>query len=511
VAHVVTRSTEGSGHDRLQPGGHNIPSTTRQLLTAKFSQGIPILALNSSGAEVALGSVVVLDTAVTDDLAFTTSSTQDTDQVFGVTIESVPDGVRGRVQVAGIVEKVRAAAGTDRYEYLRQSATVGVAEGTASPTVGTFSRALTSRDAAGYVQAVLGYYPPSGAVVSGLSNYGDGSDGDVTISIDTTLTSSKNYQNLTVNTGVVLNAGGYHIFVNDTATITGTVSNDGGAGGNGTAGENAKGGGALGGAAGSNGAAAGAGVLSGTVASVNGGAGGNAALGVGGNGTAGTAGTNVTSSVGGSAGSNGGTGGDGGAIGGTAGGAGGAAGTGGTRTAAVTAFRNLVNVILFRMVDSSTNLLVPYGSGGTAGSGGGGSGAATVTIDNGGAGGGAGGMGGNAGSLLLAARTLTGAGAIRCRGGAGGNGAVGGNGAAGGGGAGGGGGGGAAGSGGSGGLCVVISTDSSGWSGTITAPGGAAGTVGTGGTGAGGGASGSNGGAGNAGAAGVAIHFQDAD
>ena len=43
--------------------------------------------------------------------------------------------------------------------------------------------------------------------------YGTGSDGDATISSNTTLTADMYYNNLTVNANVVLNTGGYRLFV----------------------------------------------------------------------------------------------------------------------------------------------------------------------------------------------------------------------------------------------------------------------------------------------------------
>lgn len=49
--------------------------------------------------------------------------------------------------------------------------------------------------------------------------YGTGLDGDVTISTNTTLTSDKFYNNLTVNSGVLLNPNGYRIFVRNILTL----------------------------------------------------------------------------------------------------------------------------------------------------------------------------------------------------------------------------------------------------------------------------------------------------
>jgi hypothetical protein len=49
--------------------------------------------------------------------------------------------------------------------------------------------------------------------------YGTGSDGTVTISANTTLTTDKFYYNLTVNSDVVLNTAGYRVFVKNLLTL----------------------------------------------------------------------------------------------------------------------------------------------------------------------------------------------------------------------------------------------------------------------------------------------------
>jgi len=57
--------------------------------------------------------------------------------------------------------------------------------------------------------------------------FGDGSDGDVVLTASTTLTNDMFYNDLTINGGVVLNSGGYRIFVKGTLTNNGTISNNG--------------------------------------------------------------------------------------------------------------------------------------------------------------------------------------------------------------------------------------------------------------------------------------------
>lgn len=61
----------------------------------------------------------------------------------------------------------------------------------------------------------------------GRAVYGDGSDGDVTISGNTTLTRSMYYNNLTINSGVTLFPVGFAIYVKGTLTVNGTISTKG--------------------------------------------------------------------------------------------------------------------------------------------------------------------------------------------------------------------------------------------------------------------------------------------
>ena len=118
--------------------------------------------------------------------------------------------------------------------------------------------------------------------------YGDGSDGDVTISSDTTLTSDMAYNNLTINAGVTLNPNGYRIFVKGTLTNNGIIArngNDGiaGTGNGGTGGaalaDNNLGGSGVGGGDGTGGSLNGGSVN--PAIGKNGGQGGNGSYGVG--------------------------------------------------------------------------------------------------------------------------------------------------------------------------------------------------------------------------------------
>jgi len=73
--------------------------------------------------------------------------------------------------------------------------------------------------------------------------FGDGSDGDKTVSVDESLTADAYYDNLTINTTKTLNTNGFRVFVKGILNCAGTGKiasngNAGGNGGNGTGGVN---------------------------------------------------------------------------------------------------------------------------------------------------------------------------------------------------------------------------------------------------------------------------------
>jgi len=222
-----------------------------------------------------------------------------------------------------------------------------------------------------------------------LESYGDGSDGNVTISSGTTnLTRDMYYNNLTINGTGVLNPSGYRVFVLNnldlTAAPVGAINENGTAGGN-----------ASGATGGSTGAVP-------TIGSVGiGQQGGGGATGTSGAGTQGVLPANFTGN----------------------GGAGGGSGTSGAGTNAGVAAgaANVATAADFRRW--TTNFirgitLLNGGGGGHGGASGGGDGT------NSGGGGGAGGNGG--GILILYAKNIikssaTPAGVIESNGGAGGN------------------------------------------------------------------------------------------
>ncbi len=175
--------------------------------------------------------------------------------------------------------------------------------------------------------------------------FGDGDDGDGTISANTNMSRDMFYNSLTVNANITLNTKGYRLFVKNTLTNNGTIMNNGGDGGDGglgvagtagTAGASGSlGGGATGGAGGwdsnpthygSGGGGGGAGacliaaktIINNGIISANGGAGGDSPAGLAGtaNGSPGSA---TSSSIGGSGGNGGNANGGGtGGVGGTA-------------------------------------------------------------------------------------------------------------------------------------------------------------------------------------------------
>jgi len=293
----------------------------------------------------------------------------------------------------------------------------------------------------------------------GLAIFGDGSDGDVTIASNTTLTRDMFYNNLTVNSSYTLNTGGYRIFVKGTLTNNGTIENNGGDGSNAVSTTPGSGGS---GSAGSLGCGA------------NGGGGGGVAAGAG---VPGSPGSNADTSFGG----NGATGGVGGDSSDYSGGVGGDGGSASAPASTVGGFRTLPFAAILKDIDTTVTKV----TGGAGGGGGGGGGNHDGTgIENRGGAGGGGGSGG--GLVFLAAKTLNNSGAvIRANGGNGGNGAdsPGTN-----------TGGGAGGSGGGGGLIMLVYNTFTAGTEEVTGGGG-----GTGGVGSGTGTNGANGTTGSAG------------
>lgn len=276
------------------------------------------------------------------------------------------------------------------------------------------------------------------SILPSIYNFGDGSDGSVTISSPTTLTRDMYYSTLTVNDTLTTN--GFAIYVSGTISGNGTI--DWGTPNVGAAGSGAS----LG--------AGGAASTTGRFQNIAGSNGGNGSVS---SGSVGVVGASSTTSPGvnGVAGGNGGSGNVG---------AGGVAGVAGTASVA-TKVGKLASNSLWGFDIALTGVATAYK--GSAGSGGGGGGSG----DNGGnAGGGGGGSGASGGGVLIIANTWAGTFTIKSIGGAGGAGgqAPGSSGC----GCGGGGGG------GSGGWSIVIYGTKT-WSGSYTLTGGALGAGGT--------------------------------
>lgn len=244
------------------------------------------------------------------------------------------------------------------------------------------------------VWASLAYEGKTGPTqVNPYRSFGDGSDGNVTISSGTTtITRDMYYNNLTISGSGQLNTNDFKVFVKGnldlTAASTGAINNNGVAGANGTNG-------ASGGAGG-----AGTTGVAGTLASSSAGNGGNGSAN---NGSAGTAAAAITGNGGGQNGS---------AAGG-AGGTGTAGGAGGSSSPTV--------LLTQRFETNFFRGVTLLGGGGSGGGGGGGGGDGTFV----GGGGGGGGQGG--GALVLYANNIiksssTAASSIQSIGGMGGNG-----------------------------------------------------------------------------------------
>jgi hypothetical protein len=246
-----------------------------------------------------------------------------------------------------------------------------------------------------------------GAFSGGLAIYGDGSDGDVVIAVDTSLARDMFYDNLTVNAGVTLNTNGFRVFCKTGVKNFGIISHDGNTGGNG------------------GNAAAGAGGAPGTAATIintgtlvttkpTAGAGVIGANGPAAGGTGVAAGTNPVCSLGGAGGA-GGAGGDVITPNPFALGPGGNAGTVTAPTAPNGLFNAAPMAVLMKVLDPTVIRV----NGGASG-GGGGSGAAGPDANTTSGGGGGGGTGG--GIVVVCAKNIDNStGIIRANGGAGGN------------------------------------------------------------------------------------------
>jgi len=403
---------------------------------------------------------------------------------------------------------------------ITQEVRVGNLNGIGGETSDKYGIFIGDKDAGNYLEynSTDGDLVVNDSVISNQDIYGDGDDGDVTISSNTTITRDMYYNNLTVDNTYTLKSGGYRIFVKDTLTNNGTISQAGNDGSNGTNGGQ-PGNPFDAGVGGAGGAALTSGTVFGGYVGIAGGDGGLGGTEIGNpDGQPGSPGASVGANS-----TKGITGEDG--VAGVAGGRGGDGedptyddGPGGAGTAAGTNSGTIFNtphnsfhcLRLFDDLPTLTQLEVSAASGGSGGGGGGGSGNSfSGTGPGGGGGGGAGGGGSTGGILPIYARIIINAGTITTKGGDGGDGGDGGNG---GGGAtqydSGGGGGAGGGAGGNGGVALLVYsklTDT----GTITVVKGDGGSAGSGGAkGGSGGEDGVAGTTGNDGNDGLLIQLQ---
>lgn len=294
-----------------------------------------------------------------------------------------------------------------------------------------------------------------GTLAPGLVS--DGVDGDVILSVNTTLTRDMDYNSLVINAGVTLNTAGFTIFCKTSLTVSATalITRNGNVGGN-----------AATSAAGAAGAA-----LSGATATT----GASGAGAAGGAGTTAAGGSGATSAAVNGEGGAGGVGGNGGT------GSGGVGGSGGNSGAlSIRYFRNVQANWKYTLVGT----YMPTGTGGAGGAAGGGDG---TNLGRGGGGGGSAG-----GGILIYADSINNLGTIQAKGGAGGNGGAGALGNVGGG----------AGGGGGGGGKIMLITNTLTSRGTLDVTGGAAGNASAGA------GTGSAGTAGATGSAGYATSFE---
>ena len=240
----------------------------------------------------------------------------------------------------------------------------------------------SSNSVKGIVEGII-----NGSSVLNQDVFGDGSDGDVIISADTSLTRDMYYDDLTVNTTKTLTTNGFKVFVKGTLNTidTGKIASNGNAGTVGGVGS--EGGGA--GTGGEGGAVA---YSTGTLPiPLAGRAGGNAQ--VNNVGLPGTAGVNQAKALGNTDAVAGGA---GATIGANAGGAGGAAGT---KTGSILSTpRSLIAA--YNLFDLSSGTITQFGVAPSGGGGGGGG----YTATNSGGGAGGGGSGSSGGVVWIAAR-----------------------------------------------------------------------------------------------------------
>jgi len=324
------------------------------------------------------------------------------------------------------------------YDAFDEVARMGNLNGIAGFSSDTYGIFLGDYDARQYLtyDSVSGELLVNEASLELRAFYGDGSDGTVTISGNTTLTQDMFYLDLTINDGVTLTTGGYRVFVRRTLDLStsgvidysGNDGGDAGNGGNGSASSGSASGGTAG-TAGTAAAALGSGSLPGSQAGIIGLAGraGAAQVGpgqtAGSNGYAATAGASVAKclvspAIAGAA---------GGAAGTNPSGLGGTGAAGGAAGSATGTVQNIPRALIpgycfYDFIDSATLNSSPQ-NGGVGGAGSGAASCAVSALSAAAAGGsgGSGGTGGQGGIVQVFARRIVGSGTISADGGDGGD------------------------------------------------------------------------------------------
>lgn len=178
-------------------------------------QGQTYLAHTTSSIATALQTAIRAATSKTETVAYVTNHYEITSSTTGINSK--------------VLKFMAPSTGTDL-------SGVGATKyfdcaSNASETIGTGGEGkFVKLNSSGLVDSTL--------LTKSTSLFGNGQDGDVVISSNTSLSRDMYYNNLTINNGFVLNPNGYKVYVKGTFTCVGTgkMSVDGGAGGNGAGG-----------------------------------------------------------------------------------------------------------------------------------------------------------------------------------------------------------------------------------------------------------------------------------
>ena len=121
--------------------------------------GIFIEMINDSGADVARGDLVVLDTAKGRNYFSTTTSGND-NKVIGMAAEAIADGAKGLIQTYGPTKYLKVDGNTDiaAGDFIATFTTAGIGQkGTigSGNCIALATEAYTTNDAAGVIDAFL--------------------------------------------------------------------------------------------------------------------------------------------------------------------------------------------------------------------------------------------------------------------------------------------------------------------------------------------------------------------